>query len=43
MVQEETFKKEVTTKEDGRYLIYYDFTPVPLEPEIKQKNGTERK
>ena len=26
---EESFRKEVIIKEDGRYLIYYDFSPAP--------------
>jgi hypothetical protein len=43
MTQEENFIKEVRTKEDGRYLIYYDFTPSSLEIETKEKNTTERK
>lgn len=43
MAQEDTFQKEITTKEDGRYLIYYNFTPSPLETETKEKNVTERK
>ena len=43
MAEEKSFKKEVTTKKDGRYLIYYDFTPEPSEQATKQQNSEERK
>lgn len=44
MAQEECFQKEVIMKEDGRYLIYYDFSPArPVDNEEKQPKGEERK
>lgn len=43
MAQEETFTKEVTTKNDGRYLIYYDFAPQPVAVEADREKGEERK
>ena len=44
MAREECLKKEVTIKEDGRYLIYYDFIPERLVgKEEKQLKGEERK
>lgn len=44
MVQEESFRKEKIVKEDGRYLVYYDFTPEqPVDHGTKQIKGEERK
>ena len=43
MAQEDTFKKEVITKSDGRYLIYYDFASASGDQEKTQKKGEERK
>ena len=43
MQQTETFKKEVTTKSDGRYLIYYNFAPESAGKEANQEKGEERK
>ncbi|HEY8345154.1 MAG TPA: hypothetical protein VIL66_08205 [Bacillota bacterium] len=49
---EEGFRKTVMTKEDGRYLIFYDFSGADRktdgrrrrqEEESKQKNLAERK
>ena len=43
MTQEERFKKEVITKEDGRYLIYYDFAPAqPVDDGRKKTKNQER-
>lgn len=46
MTQAECFKKEKIIKEDGRYLIYYDFTPERPAKDGKKPvniNGEERK
>lgn len=43
MRQEETFRKEVITKSDGRYLIYYDFASESVDQETSQEKDEERK
>ena len=42
MGREETFKKEVITKSDGRYLIFYDFSPESVPKEVNQQKDEER-
>ncbi|HEY8392169.1 MAG TPA: hypothetical protein VIL83_05520 [Capillibacterium sp.] len=42
--EEENFKKEVIIKEDGRYLIYYDFSPAsPVDQGKKEPKSEEGK
>lgn len=41
---EESFRKEVIIKEDGRYLIYYDFSPAsPVDRGEKEPKSEEGK
>lgn len=39
----EIFKKEVMTKSDGRYLIYYNFAAEAVNKEKNQEKTEERK
>lgn len=43
MAQEGTFKKEVITKSDGRYLIYYDFASAAVDKAAREDKNEERK